>query len=175
MKKSLKTDLISDINRLKRKIERFRISANYLFAIRKPFNQSVFLRFCFSVKKYALFHLHSFKSISALTSRASERGGRGGGTMTPGPIQISLRSERPIEIARVDYVTCRSRHVGRKNRRNSGEDLFFFFFFGRSRQFSAQTAPFSPSIWTSQNQNSVIFELSPGPRSALGTPANQTA
>ena len=48
---------------------------------------------------------------------------------------------------------------------------FFFFFFWRSHHNSDKTAAFFPSVLVFQNRKSAIFELAPGPRSALGAPA----
>ena len=41
----------------------------YTVSVFRPFS-SVFLRFCFFLKKYALFHSHFYKSISALTRQS---------------------------------------------------------------------------------------------------------
>ena len=79
-----------------------------------------------------------FKPLVGRYTRAYERGA--GGDNDPGahgvwgahelerkPIQNTLRSERPIEIACEElYAICRSPNFFRKNRRNSGEDLFAF-------------------------------------------------
>ena len=47
----------------------------------------------------------------------------------------------------------------------------FLFFFGDHIIFRTKQQHFLGLIWASQDQNSVIFELAPGPRSALGAPA----
>ena len=44
------------------------------------------------------------------------------------------------------------------------------FFFWRSLNFWTKQQHFLLLFWTSQNQNSITFELSPGPRLALGAP-----
>ena len=88
--------------------------------------------------------------------------------------------EGPIEMA------LRNQHV-------RPEDLFFFFFFfgdhlistGKTVRISVKTFFFGDHIiirtklrhflrlfWSSQNRKSVLFELAPGQRSALGTPGS---
>ena len=77
-----------------------------------------------------------------------------------------------------------------RNQRESPEDLYIIFFVGgslyfdrKNRKISVKTFFFGDHIiiltklrhisrlfWTSQNRKFVIFELDPGPRSALGAP-----
>ena len=48
--------------------------------------------------------------------------------------------------------------------------LFFLFSFGDHISFRIKQLHFFRLFWTSHNQNSVMLELAPGPRSALGAP-----
>ena len=98
---------------------------------------------------------------------------------------MTWRSERPIEVACEQLCLFgRSLDLGRKNRGDFLKDLFFLEITGfRSEKpwkfrrrlgdliiFCTTKQHFLRLFWTSQNHNSVTFELSPGPRSALGAP-----
>ena len=54
----------------------------------------------------------------------------------------------------------------------SEKTFFLIFFFGGGDHiiFRTKQQHFFRQFWTLQNHNSVIFELSPGPRSAFGAP-----
>ena len=124
--------------------------------------------------------------------RATERGG----TMTPGPMDFRGPIEMILRNQRVrsedlfwgfffgDHLISTGKTV-----RIFGEDLFFleinkfrpekplkfrwrFFFFGDHIIIWTKLRHFLRLFWSSLNRKSVIFELAPGPRSALGAPAN---
>ena len=66
------------------------------------------------------------------------------------------------------FLFWRSPEFEHKNRFSFGEDLFFFF--GDHMKIRTKVCHFPCVFWTSRNQTCVIFELSPGPPSALGAP-----
>ena len=84
-------------------------------------------------------------------------------------MQMTLRSERPIEIA------CEELYYFGGHLILAGKTVEIlvktFLFFGDHIIFRTKQQHFLRLFWTLQNQNFVIVELTPGPRSALGTPA----
>ena len=48
-----------------------------------------------------------------------------------------------------------------------------FFFYGDHVIIRTKLRHFLPLFWSSRNRKSVIFELAPGPRSALGAPESK--
>ena len=58
----------------------------------------------------------------------------------------------------------------RRNQYVEGQRPFFFFFLDYIK-IRTKLWHFPRLFWSSQNRRSVIFELTPGPRSAFGAPA----
>ena len=74
-----------------------------------------------------------------------------------------------ISVKTFFFIFLGSPNFDRKNRYNVGED-FFCLFVWRSHHNSRKLRHFLRQFWSSQNRKSVIFELAPGTRSALGAP-----
>ena len=68
------------------------------------------------------------------------------------------------------FYFLRSHQIPEK-RRGFSLKTFFFFFFGDQIKIRTELCYFPRLFWYSQNRRSVTFELAPGPRSALGSPA----
>ena len=82
-----------------------------------------------------------------------------------GPIEMKLRNQhvRPEDLFFVDHPISSGKTV-----RISVKT--FFFVFGDHIIIRTKLRHFLCLFWSSQNRKSVIFELAPGPRLALGAP-----
>ena len=99
---------------------------------------------------------------SALVAcRQGHREGRSGGTMTPGPIEFRGPIRGPMDFRGLMEMTLTNQFV--EHRRS---------FFLRFHQNPEEIVAFSSSFLEFTNRRCPIFELTPGPRLALGAPAN---
>ena len=116
--------------------------------------------------------LHHLFIAPVQTSRATERGGKGGYN-DPGDHGLlggPWASGRPMALAAPaeDHLISSEKNVRLLVKT-------FFSFFGDYIIFRTKLRHFLCVSRSSQNRKSVIFELAPGPCSALGPPANQFA
>ena len=125
-------------------------------------------------------YIYHIKTIICFRSRVYERGGRGdhdpgaheGPIMGPvgfrgpsrGPIEMTLRNQYVEDRRLFFWEILRKRwHFSFKN-----------FFCGDHIRIQTKLWHFPRLFWSSQNRRSVIFELTPVPRSALGAPVSNT-
>ena len=107
---------------------------------------------------------------------------RGAHKLERGPIQMTLRREGPIEIACEDLFFFGDHLISAGKTVKISVKTFFFlfgdhlisagktvkilvktFFSGDHIIFRTKQQHFLRLFWTSQNRNSVMFELAPGP------------